>query len=468
MNDLLDRLAAIVGADGLLVDDTAMAPFLMDWRKRYVGRALAVIRPASTNEVSDVVQACAARQVGIVPQGGNTGLAGGATPDGSGTQVLLSLGRMQRVRNVDPIGNTLTAEAGCTLASIQEAARTAGRLFPLSLAAEGSCTIGGNLATNAGGTAVLRYGNMRELALGLEVVLADGQVWDGLRALHKDNSGYDLKHLFIGSEGTLGIITAAVLKLFPLPYGRATALVTVQSPTAALTLLERLQRRLDARLTGFELISDFCIELVLRHFPDCRFPLDARSPWYALIELTDSEATEQVRETLENALVRAVTDSLIGDAALAASETQAAELWALRENISEAQAREGKNIKHDVSLPLASIVDFIVSADAALAAAFPGVRLVCFGHLGDGNLHFNVSAPAGIEAEAFLANQTTVNRIVHDHVTQYRGSITAEHGVGQLRREELRHYKTPLELDLMRRLKTVLDPLGILNPGKVI
>lgn len=468
MTALLDSLAQIVGPAGLLTDPDDVAPYLLDWRKRYEGRALAIVRPGSTTEVAAIVRLCHDNRVGIVPQGGNTGLAGGATPDTSGSQVLLSLRRMNRVRAIDARNSTLTVEAGCTLAAVQSAAAGAERLFPLSLAAEGSCTIGGNLATNAGGTGVLRYGNTRELTLGLEVVLANGEVWDGLRGLRKNNTGYDLRQIFIGCEGTLGIITAAVLKLFPLPRGRATALAAVASPNDALDLLSHCQSLLGSNLTGFEIFSDVCLGLVLRYFPEARLPLASRCGWYALVEVSDSEPDEHARSTLESALAKASEGGGIVDAVVAASAGQADELWALRENISEAQAREGKNIKHDVSLPVSALPEFIATTERALAIAAPGVRVVCFGHLGDGNLHFNISPPPGAGESQFLEAQPLINRIVHDHVAARDGSISAEHGIGQLRREELRRYKSEIELSLMRRLKDTLDPLGILNPGKVL
>jgi FAD/FMN-containing dehydrogenase len=468
MGALLESIAAAVGPRGLVTDAATLEPALIDWRKRYFGRALALVQPASTSEVAAVVTLCAAARTALVPQGGNTGLAGGATPDASGTQIILSLCRMNRVRGIDPLNNTLTVEAGCTLVAAQAAARQADRLFPLSLAAEGSCQIGGNLSTNAGGTAVLRYGNMRALTLGLEVVLASGAVWNGLRGLRKDNTGYDLKQLFIGAEGTLGVITAAVLKLFPLPRGWATAVVGLDSPAHALALLTQTLEHCGERLTTFELFSDFCLDLVLRHFADSRAPLRARHPFYVLIELADSQGSEPVRRHLEGALAAALDATLLRDAVIATSEAQTSTLWALRERISDAQAHEGKNIKHDVSLPASAVAEFIAVTGAALERAYPGVRVVCFGHLGDGNLHYNISAPAGAEAEAFLANQEAINRIVHDSVAHFHGSISAEHGVGQLRRAEILRYKSPIEMELMRTVKAALDPLGIMNPGKVI
>jgi D-lactate dehydrogenase (cytochrome) len=468
MTDVLAGLAAIVGRAALATADADMAPHAVDWRKRYVGRPLAVVKPASTEEVAAIVRLCAQTRTPIVPQGGNTGLVGGATPDDSGRALVLSLGRMTRVRDLDLANNTLTVEAGRTLASVQEAARAAGRLFPLSLASEGSCQIGGNLASNAGGTAVLRYGNARELVLGLEVVLPDGSVWDGLRGLRKDNTGYDLKHLFIGAEGTLGIITAAVLKLFPLAVGRVTAVAAVDSPAGAVELLGRLQARCGERLVGFELFSDFALGLVLKHYPASIAPFRDRHPHYALVELEDTQDAAAVRALAESALGAAIEAGLARDVVFAESEAQANGLWALRENLSEAQAAEGKNIKHDVSVAVSRIAEFIAATDAALARAFPGVRMVTFGHLGDGNLHYNAAAPEGVAPERWMQNTQAVNRIVHDSVAAFGGSISAEHGLGQAKREEILRYKSAVEMDLMRRVKAAIDPLGIMNPGKVL
>lgn len=454
----------------LLETADEVAPFLLDWRKRYLGRALAVAQPDSTEDVAAIVRWCAAQRVPVVPQGGNTGLSGGATPDESGRTLVLSLARLKRVRALDTANNSITVEAGCVLADVQRAAFEAGRLFPLSLAAEGSCTIGGNLSTNAGGVQVLRYGNARELCLGLEVVTAAGEVWDGLRGLRKDNTGYDLRDLFIGAEGTLGVITAATLKLHPLPAVQLTAFVALDDPEAAIALLERAQRRLAAALTGFELMSSLCIELVLRHYPDCRLPLaGAASPYYVLLECSDAEGEEHAQAALTELLAEALEAGLITDAAVASSIAQSRAMWALRENISEAQAAEGKNIKHDVSVPISRIAEFVQSTNAALTGRFPGVRMVVFGHLGDGNLHYNVSPPEGTSDEAaFLALQPEINRMTHDAVVARRGSISAEHGLGQLRRDESARYKSAVEIGLMRSIKRALDPLGIMNPGKVL
>ncbi len=414
------------------------------------------------------MRACADSRTAIVPQGGNTGLCGAATPDSSGSQIVLNLSRMNRVRAIDTRNNTMTVDAGCVLAKLQNTAKEAGRLFPLSLAAEGSCEIGGNLSTNAGGTAVLRYGNARELVLGLEVVLPSGEVWEGLRGLRKDNTGYDLKQLFIGAEGTLGVITAAVLKLFPLPKSHATAVVALQSPEKALALLEHALEACGERLTGFELFSDFCLSLVLKHFRDTTAPFRHRFPHYVLMELSDTQSGEGVRDLVESMLEAALGEKSILDAAVAQSETQARDFWKLREFISEAQAHEGPNIKHDVSIPISRIADFISATDAELARAHTGVRMVTFGHLGDGNLHYNVSAPQGVDPDVFVRNTAVINRLVHDGVARFGGSISAEHGLGQLKRDEIQRYKSPLELELMRKLKRALDPNGIMNPGKVL
>lgn len=465
MNTLIDTFRAVLGGAHVLTEAADIAPYCTDWRGRYRGQPLCVVRPANTEEVAAVVRACATANVAIVPQGGNTGLCGGATPIGG--EVVVSLTRLNRIRALDPDNNTLIAEAGCTLASVQEAAAAAGRLFPLSLAAEGTATIGGNLATNAGGVQVLRYGNARELCLGLEVVLPDGRIWNGLSGLRKDNTGYDLKHLFIGAEGTLGLITAAVLKLFSPPRSIATAWVAVPEPTAAVALLTRLREQIGGRVTAFELIGRPALELVLKHIPGSRDPLPVTSPWQVLIELADTMVTD-LAEPLQAVLAGAIDTGIVQDAALAANEAQARALWALRENISEAQKREGLSIKHDISLPVSRIPEFIMRCDAALEAAFPGVRIVCFGHLGDGNLHYNQSKPLAQDNAGFIAQTADVNRIVHDLVHELGGSISAEHGLGQLKREEILRYKSAVEMDMMRAIKRALDPRGLMNPGKVL
>ena len=463
---VIERLQRIVGADHVLTRDADVAPYVVDWRGRYHGIARAVVRPSSTDEVARVVHACAELHVPIVPQGGNTGMCGAATPDRSHHEVVLSLGRMRGIRRVDAANATMTVEAGVTLADVQRAARGANLLFPLSLASEGSCTIGGNVSTNAGGTAVLRYGNTRELVLGVEVVLADGRVWNGLRGLRKDNAGYDLKQLFIGSEGTLGIVTAAVLKLFAVPTARVTALAAVADVAHAVDLLRTMRHRLGDRLTGFELISGFALFLSRRHHPGSPDPLPGH-PWYVLLQVDDS-GDAALEGAVERALGYAADEALIADATIAQSQEQAGRLWSLRENISEAQRREGQNVKHDISLPISAIAPFTRATEDAIVAAFPGARVVVFGHLGDGNLHYNVAAPEGVDSQQFLANTAAINRIVHDRVVAAGGSISAEHGIGVLKRAELAHYKEPLELELMRRIKDALDPRGLLNPGKVL
>lgn len=463
----LARLAAIVGPAQVLSAPAATAPFLTDWRGRYRGAARCIVRPGTTAEVAAVVAACAAAGVPIVPQGGNTGLCGGATPDPSGAAVVVSLGRLTAIRAVDAANNTLTVEAGCTLAAAQAAAREAGRLFPLSLAAEGSCQIGGNLSTNAGGVQVLRYGNARELTLGLEVVLASGAVWDGLKGLRKDNTGYDLKNLFIGAEGTLGIITAAVVKLFPLPAAQVVAWVDVPTPAAAVALLGRAQAAFDAGLTAFELISRPALDLVLAHRPGARRPLGP-APWSVLCEFSTASSGEALAGQVESWLAQGLAEGLLADAVVAQSQSQAEALWALRENISEAQKIEGVSIKHDVSVAVSKIPEFLDRAGAALDRDFPGVRIVAFGHVGDGNLHYNLSRAERQDNADFIALQPAVNRIVHDLVADLGGSISAEHGIGQLKRDELRRYKSPVELDMMRAVKQALDPRGLMNPGKVL
>jgi FAD/FMN-containing dehydrogenase len=464
---LLERLESVVGERGL-VAPAEQEPYLVDWRGQYHGKAAAVVKPADTREVARVVELLAARRVAMVPQGGNTSLCGASVPDGSGTQVVINLSRMNRVRAVDTDNNTMTVEAGCVLASLQQEADRHDRLFPLSLGAEGSCEIGGNLSTNAGGTAVLRYGNTRELVLGLEVVLPDGRVWDGLRGLRKDNTGYDLKHLFVGAEGTLGIVTAAVVKLFPKPRSQATAFVAVESPAAAVALLGRLRQACGERITGYELIARVCVDLVLAHMPGTRDPLAERHPWYVLIELSDSAAGEGVKRLLQESLEEAAGEGLLRDAALAGSEAQRAALWKLREDVSEAQKQDGPSIKHDVSVPVSRVPRFIEQADAALAKRFPGIRIVAFGHVGDGNIHYNCGKAERQAAEAFFDEAPQVNRVVYDIVTSLGGSISAEHGLGALKREEIRRYKGALELELMARIKAALDPHGLMNPGKVL
>jgi FAD/FMN-containing dehydrogenase len=464
---LLATLEAIVGGANVLTSGADVASYVADWRGRYQGKARAVVRPGTTSEVAAVVNCCAEHGVPLVPQGGNTGLCGGATPHDDGREVVVSLARMNRLRALDVDNATLTVEAGVPLAGVQRFADDAGLLFPLSLGSEGSCTIGGNLATNAGGTAVLRYGNARDLVLGLEVVLADGRIWNGLKGLRKDNTGYDIKQLFLGSEGTLGIITAAVLKLFPRPRVSATALAALSAVDAAVALLDLLRQGLGDRLTGFELISAECIALTREHFPALRDPLPG-APWYALIQADDPADDSLLATRVEAALAAAVDRGIARDATIAQSAAQAGELWALREHVTEAQRLEGPNIKHDISLPVSRIPAFLKDAQRELDAALPGVRYVTFGHLGDGNLHYNLSAPPGTSASAFLAETPRANRIVYDLVERFGGSFSAEHGIGQMKRGELERYKPAVEVELMQRIKRALDPNAMLNPGKVV
>ena len=464
---LLPALRQALG-DAQVLNTGDLSAWEQDWRKRWRGKALAVVRPGSTAEVAQVLRLCREHGASVVPQGGNTGRVGGGVPDGSGQQVLLSLARLNRVRAIDGANLTLTVEAGCVLQAVQAAAAEAGFLFPLSLAAEGSCTIGGNLATNAGGTAVLRYGNARELCLGLEVVTAQGEVWQGLGGLRKDNTGYDLRDLFIGSEGTLGIITAATLKLFPMPVAQVTALATCQTLAQCLALLGLAQARLGAGLTGFEVMNQFSLHLVRRHFAQLPQPLPA-APWTVLLEQSATDDEAAARSRSEALLEAALEQGLIADASLAGSLAQSAALWHLREAIPLAQSEEGLNVKHDIALPVSAIPAFCAATDAALQAAFPGVRLVNFGHLGDGNLHYNVQCPDGDEAPAFLArHEPAINRLVYDAVQAHGGSFSAEHGVGSLKLGEMAQRKSPVALGLMRAIKQALDPQGLLNPGRVL
>lgn len=465
MDGLLDALRARLGAAHLLTAPEDVEPYLAEQRRLYRGEARAVARPGSTEEVAFVVRACAEAGVPVVAQGGNTGLVGGGVPRGG---LVLSLARMNGVRAIDPVGATATVEAGVILQDLQDAAEAAGLLFPLSYASRGSARIGGGISTNAGGVQVLSYGNARDLVLGLEVVLADGRVWNGLRALRKDNAGYDLKQLFIGSEGTLGIVTAAVLRLFPRPRSTTVAFAGLASPERALTLFARLRDACDRDLTAFEVMPPFGLDLALAHTPGAVRPLAGAHGSYALIELASARPDADTRAEMEAALAAAIEAGIVEDATVGASEAQNRALWALREAVPEAQKRAGASIKHDVSVPLSSLPAFLSEATAACEAAMPGIRVCAFGHFGDGNIHFNLSQPPGMAREAFLAEWGRFNRIVHDIVHARGGSIAAEHGVGLLKRAELERYGDPVGLDLMRRLKTALDPDGILNPGKVV
>ncbi|MHB2166042.1 FAD-binding oxidoreductase [Alsobacter sp. R-9] len=463
----LDRLAAIVGAKYVLSSPEDKAPFLVEWRGLYRGIALAVVKPGSVQEVADVLRFANESGYRVVPQGGNTGLVGAQVPQDGEREIVLSLVRMDRIREIDPASDTMTVEAGVTLLRAQEAARDAARLFPLSLASEGTCTIGGNLGSNAGGTAVLAYGNARELVLGLEVVLADGRVMNTLGKLRKDNTGYDLKNLFIGSEGTLGVITAAVLKLFPQPRSVVTALIGLPSPEEALALLMHAKAVAGPSVTTFELMPRFGIDIVVTHMHGCRDPLAQRHAWYVLMELS-SPRDEDLEATCEAILGTAFEKGWVEDAVVASSLDQRNALWRLREALSEGQGHEGGSIKHDISIPIAALPRFIAETDAALLELVPGCRPLPFGHMGDGNLHYNVSQPVGADKAAYLARWDEVNALVHGRTVAAGGSISAEHGIGKLKRELLKQVKDPVALELMHTIKAVLDPRGTLNPGKVL
>ena len=464
---LLDALREAVGAAHVLTEGD-LSKYELDWRKRYRGKALAVVRPGNAAEVSTVVKLCFERSVGVVVQGGNTGLVGASVPDASGTQLLLSLTRLNHIRELDAANLTITVEAGCILQTVQEAAAAKGLLFPLSLAAEGSCTVGGNLATNAGGTQVLRFGNARELCLGLEVVTSNGELWQGLSGLRKDNTGYALRDLYVGSEGTLGVITAATLKLFPQPAASMTALAAVPTLEAAVTLLQLAQTRLGAGLTGFEVMSEVAVNLVRAEFPQLKQPLPP-SPWLVLLEQSDTESELHARSLFEGLLEQALKVELISDAAVAESMEQSNAMWHLRESIPLAQAQHGINIKHDVSVPVSLIPAFVAKTDSALVQAFPGIAIVNFGHLGDGNLHYNVQPPEGGDTAAFLSShEAAVNAMVYDAVSAHGGSISAEHGIGTLKRDALVQHKSPVAIALMRSIKAALDPAGIMNPGRLL
>jgi FAD/FMN-containing dehydrogenase len=465
---ILAPIRAAVGERGVIDDPAAMQPMLVSWRDGWVGSAAAVVQPATTAEVQAVVRICAEAGVPIVVQGGNTGVTGGGQPRETGDEVLISMRRLNRIRSVDVENDTMVVEAGCVLADIQAAARQHDRLFPLSLGAEGSCTIGGNIATNAGGINALRYGSMRELVVGLEVVMADGRLWDGLRALRKDNAGYNLRHVFIGSEGTLGIVTAAVLKLSPLPRVSATVMVGTENPEAALGWLQRLKARFGERLQACELIERVCIEVARRHVPDIRDPLPTTHPWYVLAEVASQDADDDLAEGIGAAFEEALEAGEVVDGVIASSIEQATGLWRIREAIPEGQKREGVSFKHDISVPVSQVPRFIAEANAALAAAFPGIRPFAFGHLGDGNIHFNPIQAAGEPAELWQPRLAAANRITHDIAVGLGGSISAEHGIGRLRLDEMKHYKPTLEMELMARLKAAFDPAGLLNPGKVL
>jgi FAD/FMN-containing dehydrogenase len=461
------QLRALAGDDGIITDEAQMAFALVDHRRLYQGRALAVAQPRTVEEISRVVRFCHEQRIGVVPQGGNTGYCGGATPDEGGEQLVLCLRRLNRIRAVDPANFSLTAEAGCVLALVQRAAEEAERFFPLSLGSEGSCQIGGNLATNAGGLNVVRYGMTRDLVLGIEVVLADGRVLSNLKSLRKDNTGYHLPSLFIGSEGTLGVITAATLKLWPKLRSSATAFVAIGQPADAIALLDRLRAEAGEYLSSFELLPRVALELAVRHIEGVSDPFSTPHAWYLLCELT-SGAVEPLLERLQQTLTSASEHGELRDAALATSERVRAAFWRLRENIPEAQRRAGPSLKHDISVPVAALPAFITEASAWVRSQVPDGVLVCYGHAGDGNLHFNVNRADGADTAAFMAREPQIKRAIHDMVEHYQGSFSAEHGVGRLKRAELRRYASPVALDLMRAIKQALDPRGIMNPGKLL
>jgi FAD/FMN-containing dehydrogenase len=465
---LTQRLREIVGADGVLSEAADCAPFLSDHRGLYHGQAAAVVLPRSVAQVSQLLALCDAERVGVVPQGGNTGYCGGATPDESGRQLVLALRRLNRIRGVNATDYSLVAEAGCVLSQVQQAADEAGRLLPLTLGSQGSCQIGGNLSTNAGGTQVLRYGMMRDLVLGLEVVLADGRVLESLSALRKDNTGYDIKSLFLGAEGTLGVITAASLKLFPRVRTQATAWVAVPDVRAAVALLTRLREASGDRVSSFELISRPALELATRHIEGVRDPLGTPYAWYVLCELSSGREAEGLGELLEGSLGEALAAHTVLDAAVAHSERERLMLWKLRENIPEAQRREGASLKHDISIPIGALHEFVARAAPWLAGHVLDGQLIAYGHVGDGNLHFNLSQLPGTDRQAFLARGPTLQRAVHDLVREFGGSFSAEHGIGRLKVGELERYAPGVELQLMRAVKRAFDPHGILNPGKVL
>ncbi|MBB3608522.1 FAD-binding oxidoreductase [Rhizobium sp. BK602] len=465
---LLDRFAAIVGEKHALREAGDLAPHLVENRGLYHGASPLLLKPGSVEEVSAILKLASETGTAIVPQTGNTGLVGGQTPREGGSDIILSLERMNRVRDIDPVGNTMVVDGGCILAEVHRAAAEHGRMFPLSLGSEGSCRIGGNLSTNAGGTAVLAYGNMRQLCLGLEVVLPTGEIWNGLRRLKKDNTGYDLRDLFIGAEGTLGIITGAVLKLFPQPLGHQVAFAGIQSVEDALTLFKNAAGLCGTALTGFELMPRIGVEFTVRNIPGVRDPLETVHPWYVLIDISTSDSAETAERMMTALLEQGYEDGLIQDATIASSEAQQKAIWHMRESMSDAQKPEGGSIKHDVSVPVAQIPQFMAEAETAVLAALPGARICAFGHMGDGNIHYNISQPVGADKAEFIGRWHDMNKIVHGLVLKHGGSISAEHGIGQLKRDELASIRSDIEMDLMRRIKTAFDPAGVMNPGKVL
>ncbi|MDQ0314351.1 FAD-binding oxidoreductase [Amorphus orientalis] len=466
--ELIGRFAAIVGDRYALTDPDTQAPFLTEWRRLYHGRTPIVLRPGSVAEVAEILKLASESGTSVVPQSGNTGLVGAQVPDESGSEIVVSVSRLDAIRAVDPQGFTMTVEAGVILERVQQAADEVDRLFPLSLAAEGSCEIGGNISTNAGGTGVLAYGNTRDLVLGLEVVLPTGEIWNGLRRLRKDNTGYDLKHLFIGAEGTLGIVTAAVLKLFPKPAAREVAIVGLARPEDAVALFDRVKKAAGNSVVAFELMARRGLEFVLTHVDGARDPMAEPHPWYVLVEIASGHGRDEARGLIEETLGEAFEAGLISDAAVAESLDQAADFWHLRHMLSEVQLHEGGSIKHDIAVPIAAIPAFLDEANAAVEKLIPGCRPVPFGHLGDGNLHYNISQPEGADKEEYLARWDDMSAVVHEIVRAHDGSISAEHGIGRLKRHLMDTVRDPLELDLMRRVKRSFDPNGIMNPGRVL
>ncbi len=465
---VLARLKAVVGPEGVIEQPDDIAPYCKSWRDDWHGQVPVVLRPKTTDEAAALVAICAETRTAIVPQGGNTGLTGASQPHDDMSEVIISTSRMRQVRSIDLENDTITVEFGVILKDIQQAADKANRFFPLSLGAEGSCQIGGNISTNAGGVQVLRYGNTRALVLGLEVVLPDGRVWNGLRGLRKDNTGYDLKQLFIAGEGTLGIITAAVLRLFPKPTASETAWVAVSSPAQGVALLSHMKATMGETVSAFELISRQIVEFLLAGVPGHEDPMREVHPWYVLLDVTSQGAAGSLAEPFAGALAVAMEQGLVDDAIIASSGAQALRLWKMREDMAEAQVKAGGSIGHDVSVPVSRIAEFVARADAALIDAYPGIRPTTFGHVGDGNLHYNLVRPLSWEQARFKGERTRINRIVHDVVTQLGGSISAEHGIGRMRLDENMHYKSAVEIDLMRTIKRALDPLNIINPGKMI
>lgn len=465
---LLDRFAAIVGDKHALRRPVEIEPYLREPRGLFHGASPMVLLPSNTEEVAQILALATKTGTAIVPQAGNTGHVGGQVPLDGQNQMIVSVSRLNRIRHVDQTGNSMTVEAGCVLANVQDAAKQADRLFPLSLGSQGSCEIGGNLSSNAGGTGVLAYGNMRHLCLGLEVVLPTGETWHGLRSLKKDNTGYDLRDLFIGAEGTLGIITAAVLKMFPLPAGKQVAIAGLKNPADALKVFGTATALCGPSLTGFELMPRLGMEFTTAHIPGNRDPLDAPYPWYVLVEISSGQSEEAARDQMEGLLEQAIGSDLIYDAVISQSEQQADAFWKLREAMSTAQKPEGTSIKQDVSVPISSVPEFLEKADKAILAAMPDARIVAFGHMGDGNIHYNISQPKGGDGEAHLARRHEINTMIYDIVLEFGGSISAEHGIGQLKRDLLADIRQPIEIDLMKRIKSAFDPAGIMNPGKVI